>query len=264
MISCPFPEQNALRTLSWQISLPQVAALDGSRRQGVERRKEYRHELLVSIAASGTGAPRVEWMSFASRILECTLQYLVGPAAPLEALVAAGLSEVALSWPPSRAQEPLSIWLQRIAANVALRYLATVPPSESGGAPERPGGVRQLLASVYATLRTLKPEDQLAFALVELGGRSPAEAAEVFGVPAPALEQRVQRARRRLLFAARRNGLLLRYLCLSARWRALAARPQPRAILDRERTRYVGAEASGSVPCRGRRDSRPIRDSSSP
>jgi hypothetical protein len=43
-------------------------------------------------------------------------------------------------------------------------------------------------------------------------------------VPSNVVEQRVRRARRRLLFAARRDALLLRYVSLAARWRRLACR----------------------------------------
>jgi hypothetical protein len=253
MMSSPVPERSAPRALPWQISASPVRPLDGFKRQIVDRRKAYRHQMLVTLAASGPGSQRAEWIEFAGSILECTLQYLVGPAVPLDRLVAVGLSEVALSWPPSHAEEPLSIWLQRIAAGVALDYLVAAPACANGDAPERPGGVRQLLSCVYSTLRTLKPEDQLAFALVELGGRSLAEAAEVFGVSAPVVEQRVQRARRRLLFAARRNGLLVRYLCLSARWRALAARPEPQALLPAIwGSRPTGVARAGSPPLEAR------------
>jgi DNA-directed RNA polymerase specialized sigma24 family protein len=189
----------------------------------IKRGKKYRHEVLVAVTASGAGALPPDWIRFAGRELESTLRHLLGPAEPLGASLEMALREAALSWPPAgAADEPASIGLQRIAVAVAERHCSTARASPDAGAPERAGGVRELLTRVYAALSALPPLERLAFALVELGGRSLGEAAAVFNVPSNVLEQRVCRARRTLLFAARRDALLLRYLSLAARWRALA------------------------------------------
>jgi hypothetical protein len=190
----------------------------------VKRGKKYRHEVLVAIAASGAGAPRPEWMRFAGRVLASTLQHLLGPAEPLDPLLEIALAEAALCWLPAIADEPLSIRLQRIAVGVAHRHRSTAPARTDDGALERAGGVRELLARVYSALNQVPLPDRSAFALVELGGRSLGEAAAVFNVPSNVIEQRVRRARRTLLFGARRDALLLRYLSLAARWRGLACR----------------------------------------
>jgi DNA-directed RNA polymerase specialized sigma24 family protein len=187
----------------------------------IKRGKKYRHQVLVAVAASGALPP--DWMKLAGRELESTLRHLLGPAAPLGALLETAITEAALSWPPAAAaDEPASIGLQRIAVAVAERHCNTAGATSGTVAPERAGGVRELLTRVYTALSTVPPPERLAFALVELGGRSLCEAAAVFNVPSNVLEQRVCRARRTLLFAARRDVLLLRYLALAARWRALA------------------------------------------
>lgn len=215
------------------------------RAEPVKRGKKYRHEVLVAIAASGGGAPRPEWMRFARHVLASTLQHLVGPAEPLEPLLDTALTEAALCWLPATSDEPLSIRLQRIAVGVAQRHRSAGAASSDDGIVERPGGVRELLARVYATLRQVPVQDRFAFALVDLAGRSLGEASAVFDVPANVVEQRVRRARRRLLFAARRDALLLRYLSLAARWRRLACRSDRSTLASLRRD--GGPTATGSA-----------------
>jgi hypothetical protein len=196
----------------------------------VRRGKKYRHEVLVAIAASGGGALAPEGLRFARQVLASTLQHLVGPAEPLEPLLETALTEAALCWQPATGDEPLSIRLQQIAVGVALRHCSAAPASSGDCVVERPGGMRELLARVYATLGQVPLQDRFAFALVDLGGRSLGEASAVFEVPSNVVEQRVRRARRRLLFAARRDALLLRYVSLAARWRRLACRSEPPSL----------------------------------
>jgi hypothetical protein len=200
-----------------------------------KRGKTYCHEVLVAIAASGGGPPRPEWIRFARGVLAGTLQHLVGPAEPLEPLLEMALTEASPCWLPTISDEPLSIRLQRIAVGVAQRHRSAAAERSDAGGLERPGGVRELLARVYAVLGQMPQQDRLAFALVDLGGRSLGEAGAVFDVPSNVLEQRVRRARRRLLFAARRDALLLRYLSLAARWRRLACRSEPPSLASLRR-----------------------------
>jgi hypothetical protein len=223
-MSSPVHTRGEPRANPWKICPPQVRPLD------VERRgKQYRHELLVASAARGADTSS-EWLGFAGRILEHTLRQLLGPSAAIEPLLECALTEAKAAWPAALGHEPLPIALQRLATGVALRHLRAAPASSDASAQERPGGVRQLLIGVYAALGKLPPEDRVAFALLELGGHSPVESAAVLGVPAHVVEQRAGRARCRLLFAARRDALLLRYLRLAARWRALSQRLDQRAL----------------------------------
>ncbi|MEO8185407.1 MAG: sigma-70 region 4 domain-containing protein, partial [Deltaproteobacteria bacterium] len=71
---------------------------------------------------------------------------------------------------------------------------------------------RQGVARLYAQLRRLKPEYQIAFALFELDGRSIEEVAEITGVSLVAAKSRISRARRKLWDAARRDDVLTNYL----------------------------------------------------
>ena len=82
------------------------------------------------------------------------------------------------------------------------------------------------MSNLHACLRVLPPEDQLAYALIERSGCSTGEAAVVLRVSPATVARRVARVRRRLLFAARRDHLLLRYLCIARRLQA-TIRPLP-------------------------------------
>jgi hypothetical protein len=70
-------------------------------------------------------------------------------------------------------------------------------------------------------MRGARPEEQLAFALLELNASSIDEAAAILCVPAQVVRQRAWRLRRGLLFAARRDLELRRYLLIATRLRSL-------------------------------------------
>ena len=78
--------------------------------------------------------------------------------------------------------------------------------------------------ALYARLRNLAPEEQVAFALLELDGRSLSEASAVLRLAPAAVRQRAWRARRHLLFAARGDRLIAKYLRIGARLQAFARR----------------------------------------
>jgi DNA-directed RNA polymerase specialized sigma24 family protein len=205
---------------SWQVSAPLPRRIGAAKRG-----KDFRHELLVSMAVRGTRTAGPEWVKIVGGALQRTLQHLLGPDVPIEALLESALFEALSSWPPAPGEGPLSVWLQRIAAGVALAHLRCAGPgADPGRLGARPGGIVEVLSSLYARLRKLPAEEQVAFALLELDGRSLSEAAAVLRAPVTVVRQRACRVRRHLLFAARCDRLLIRYLCMSARLRALARR----------------------------------------
>ena len=117
------------------------------------------------------------------------------------------------------------MWAQRIAVDLALGHLACGGAALNQShccANARPGGVREVLATLYATLQKTRPMEQVAFALLELDGRSVSEAAAILRAPPMAVRQRAWHVRRHLLFAARREPLIARYLRIAPRISALA------------------------------------------
>jgi DNA-directed RNA polymerase specialized sigma24 family protein len=174
------------------------------------------------MSVRGTSSPSREWAKGVCRNLERVLECLLGPDVPLEPLLQAAQLRALDAWPPP-ADEPLSVWLRCIATAVALAHLTSGAPRWRVRPPSpRPGSVREVLSHLYARLRGMPPQEQLAFALLELDGASVNEAAAVLRVAPTTLLQRVVRVRRQLLFAARRDRLLLRYLCIARRLRAMA------------------------------------------
>jgi DNA-directed RNA polymerase specialized sigma24 family protein len=175
-------------------------------------------------------------------VLERTLVRLLGPSAALDLLLERALLEVFDSW-PARADTPLPLWGQRIAVSRALEALNSKTPV-SNERRVRPGRVRNAVSHLQAWMRAARPEDQLAFALLEFNASSIDEAAAICCVPAQVVRARAGRLRRGLLFAARRDLELRRYLLLATRLRSLL-RCWDRARLrasPSERARRVSAE----------------------
>lgn len=152
-----------------------------------------------------------------SSVLERTLQRLLGPSAPLDALLESALVEALGS--ESARGEPTSLRaLQRIAAGVALGYLKSTP----FGSPEpheraRRGSVRETLFHLHGWLRSSRAEEQLAFTLLELSASPLLEVAAILRVSPTVVREGAARIRRQLLFAARSDRLLARYLRLEPR-----------------------------------------------
>lgn len=181
-------------------------------------------ELPVQLAVRGTRSPGPEWRKLVGRLLERTLQRLLGPDAPLEPLLESALFEALSSWPP-RSDQPMTLWSQRIAAGVAFGHLRSAErrPLEPGEAiePARASSLREVLSHLHGWLRAARPPEQLAFALLELNSSSVSEAALILRAAPAVVLERAAFLRRRLLFAARRDLLLARYLRLGPRLQAL-------------------------------------------
>ena len=197
------------------------------------RGTSFRHELLVEASRLGVCRPGARWARGVERELDRAIECLLGPDAPIATLLEAAGSRALRAWPPP-ADEPLSIWVRRVAAQEALEYLEATPPAPETGdrvATRRPGGAREVLSHLHARLRGMPPQDQLAFALLELNGSSVSEAAAVLRLPMATILRRVARVRRQLAFAARRDRLLLRYLCMARRLRVvIRSAPAPSAL----------------------------------
>lgn len=206
-------------------------------RPGDASRRGAARERLAQRTLRAVGPVRAEGQQLFGSVLERTLQRLLGPAAPIESLLESALVEAFNE--TDRGERPALLALQRIAASVALSYLKSEP---CGSVEEqqraRHGSVRETLFHLHAWLRSSRAEDQLAFALLELSASPLLEVAAILRVSPTVVRQRAARIRRQLLFAARSDRLLARYLRLEARlvgllrcWdhATLAAPPSQRA-----------------------------------
>lgn len=202
-----------------------VSAQRARLRDVVRPGTNFQHEMLVAVAARGERGAPPEWFKCVGSRMQRTLYRLLGPAAPVEQLLEGEMTEVAASWSKYSGDEPMSVWAQRMAVDIALRHLTgggTTPVEGHCFAHARPGGVREVLATLYATLRKTRPMEQVAFALLELDGRSLSEAAAILRAPPMVVRQRAGRVRRHLSFAARGDRLIARYLQIAERIGALA------------------------------------------
>lgn len=188
--------------------------------QPSQRGKNFRHELLVELSVRGTRSAGSRWMKVVGFELEQTLKCLLGPDAPIEPLLESARFQALSAWPPP-GDQPLSIWVRSIATAVALSHLKA-DPSPTSSEDAREGGIREVLSNLYAKLRAARPLEHLAFALLDINGSSVSEAAAILRLPPATMVQCAARVRRQLLFAARRDRLLLRYLCIALRWQAIS------------------------------------------
>jgi DNA-directed RNA polymerase specialized sigma24 family protein len=178
------------------------------------------------------GPAREAGQQLLGSVLERTLQRLLGPSAPIEALLESALveahGETARRESRESRERPALLALQRIAAGVALDYLKSdysksgylksgLDGSAAEPEPAHRGSVRETLFHLHDWLRSSRAEDQLAFALLELSASPLLEVAAILRVSPTVVRQRAARVRRQLLFAARSDRLLARYLRLEPR-----------------------------------------------
>jgi len=183
--------------------------------------------------------------------VERLLYRVLGSDAPLVPLLEAALLRALNHAARYAGDEPLVAWAERLALQVATSYLGgarSTEPEPLVAANDVGSSVRVLLARVHARLRHLRPEEHVAFAMLELDGRSLLETARLTDAAPGVVRQRAARARRHLLFAARRDRTVAAYLQLAERLRELAARlqrerraPPPSAAARRLYETLVGA-----------------------
>jgi DNA-directed RNA polymerase specialized sigma24 family protein len=191
-------------------------------------------ELMASVAR-GQRQAQLELLERVGPGMQRTLHRLVGNDAPIEPLLEAALLRAVNRAPEYTGVEPLALWAQGIAVQLAMSYLGGAPPpsppaapngAEAGAElpPKSPPKVCDLLGRVHAILRRMRPEEQVAFALLDLDGRSLRDASSLTGSSPVVVRERASRARRHLLFVARSDRLIAGYVRLSDQLRKLAAR----------------------------------------
>ncbi len=179
---------------------------------------------LMAEVCSGHRAARLALLEAIDGRAQRTLYRLLGRDAPLEALLEAVLLRAIARASEYEGEEPLTLWADRAAVQVAMSYLSSARGIEPRpAAAEASASVRELLSRVQSLLRRVRPEEHVAFALLELDGRPLLEVARLVLAAPMVVRQRAERARRQLLFAARRDRTLVTYLRLSERLRELAA-----------------------------------------
>lgn len=183
---------------------------------------------LMAQAARGQRPAQLAVLAAIGAGMERTLYRVLGPDAPLEPLLEAALLRALNHAAHYAGDEPLAVWADRIAVQVATTYRGGARPAQP--APPSPlddaSRVRTLLSRVHARLLHVRPDEHIAFALLDLDGRPLLDAACLTQAAPIVVRQRADRARRQLLLAARRDHTLAAYLQLSERLRALAARLQ--------------------------------------
>jgi DNA-directed RNA polymerase specialized sigma24 family protein len=186
---------------------------------------------LMARVSRGQLRAQLEFLETVGLAVQRTLHRLVGAEAPIEPLLECALLRAINRAAEYVGDEPLVLWAQTSAVQVATTYLGgpnrPAPPAASGEAePELTPKVRDLLSRVRAQLRQMRPEEQVAFALLDLDGRSLGEASSLTRTSPIVVRQRAWRARRQLLFAARHDRLIAGYVRLADPLRKLAARLQ--------------------------------------
>jgi RNA polymerase sigma-70 factor (ECF subfamily) len=180
---------------------------------------------LARRAASGERAAQQLLFVQLKAAVHATLYRVVGSNMHMEDLLQESFIAVFRALPSYRGEAKLTTWADRIAVRVAFHYLRRSASLRAGDrSPESAPALRlvtsaeddaehrQGVVRLYAQMRRLKPEYQIAFALFELDGRSIEEVAEITGVSLVAAKSRISRARRKLWDAARRDDVLTNYL----------------------------------------------------
>jgi DNA-directed RNA polymerase specialized sigma24 family protein len=183
---------------------------------------------LMARVARGQRRAQLEFLEAVGFGVQRTLLRLVGCQAPIEPLLEASLLRAVNRAPEYRGDVPLALWSQSIAVEVATTYLGDAAAAgagiDSAADAQLPPKVRDLLTRVHAILRKMRPEEQVAFALLELDGRSLGEASSLMRASPIVVRQRASRVRRQLLFAARSDQLIAGYVRLAEQLRRLAGR----------------------------------------
>jgi RNA polymerase sigma-70 factor, ECF subfamily len=178
---------------------------------------------LAERAVQGDRAAQREIFHALKSALHATLYRVLGSNEHLEDLLQDVFVEVFRSLPRYRGEAKLTTWAGPIAARVAFHYLRSkrARAAEKAGAPFRLHLVgspeddaqhREGLQRLYRLLRSMNPEQHIAFALFAIDGRSIEEVAELTGVTSVAAKSRISRARRKLWAAARKDRVLASYL----------------------------------------------------
>ena len=200
----------------------------------------------------GRAGAQLEFLDMIGASMHESLFRLLGGDAPLEQLLEVALLRAINLAGEYVGHEPLALWVEGIAVQIATAYLCGVRvrgPELPAAQPGAGVSVRELLARVRSRLRRLPAEDQVAFALLNLDGRSLLEASRLMNAAPVVVRQRAARAGQQLLFAARRDRMIATYLRLAERLRALAGRVQRERECKRHRSslRQVSARVVSAL-----------------
>jgi len=158
--------------------------------------------------------------------LHSTLYRVLGSNAHMEDLLQKTFLALFRALPFYLGEDPLTLWSDRITLRVAGQHLREQRSIDTGGTSRsEPGPTlrfvtstqdaaehRRGVARLYEQLRRLRPEQQIAFALFELDGRSLEEVAELTGVSLAQARNRTSSARASLWVAARGDEALAQCL----------------------------------------------------
>jgi len=190
----------------------------------VPRQGHVRDAALARLAVAGDRAAQRGLFRQLKGALHGTLYRVLGSNAHMEELLQKTFLAVFRALPFYHGEDPLTLWADRIALRVARQHLRE-PRSHDGGESPEPGPSLRLVTSsndaaqhrcgvarLYAQLRRLEPETQIAFALLELDARPLAQVAELTGVSTTQAGQRIRQARAHLWAAARGDQMLAQCL----------------------------------------------------
>jgi RNA polymerase sigma-70 factor (ECF subfamily) len=178
---------------------------------------------LAGRAAQGDREAQREVFHALTATVPATLYRVLGSNEYMEDLLQDVFIEIFRSLPHYRGEAKLTTWACPIAARVAFHYLrskrsraekSSQAPVQLHlvGSPEEHAQHREGLQRLYALLRKMTPEQHIAIALFMVDGRSIEEIAQLTGVSATAAKNRIFRARRKFLAAARKDPALTAYI----------------------------------------------------
>ena len=168
---------------------------------------------LVERCVSGDRDARRRLFDREKRRVYITLFRILGPGPAVDEALEETFVAAVRVLPTFRGETTLSAFIDRRAVRVALdRLRIRVPPqrlevvAEEGAdcpSTERPVIGREITRRLYGALASLRPRDQVAFALCAIDGRSVAEVADLTGSSPLVVRARVWRVGRRLDLASR-------------------------------------------------------------
>ncbi|MDP9151837.1 MAG: RNA polymerase sigma factor [Myxococcota bacterium] len=173
-------------------------------------------EALIEAVVSGDTRHAGELHDRLVRVVDGTLQRLLGPSPDIDDLVQATFEQLVVSLVRGRFARgcSLSTWASSVAAHVAFNAmrarrrarrvfdpasLLDVSEPRASGNPEREVAVREQIAAVQVHLAAMSPERAMALLLHDVLGHDLVEMAAMLKISATAAQSRLVRGRRELL-----------------------------------------------------------------
>jgi RNA polymerase sigma-70 factor (ECF subfamily) len=199
--------------------------LDLEREPGAPSQGHVGDAALARLAVAADRAAQRRLFRQLKGTLHATLYRVLGSNAHVEELLHRTFIAIFRALPFYRGEDPLALWADRITLRVARQHLRERRSLDAGAGHSESGPSLRLVTStndaarhrrdvarLYEELHRLEPDDQIAFALFELDGRSLGQVAELIGVSSVQAQARISRARVQLWAAARRDVALARCL----------------------------------------------------